>query len=125
MSFNQQVYALVRRIPAGRVLSYGRVALLLGVPRGARSVGWALGSLTGPEPEVPWHRVVNAQGRISIKGSPDVAARQRAKLEAEGVVFDDNDTIAMNKFLWQPSALDVEAIIQHARDQARGGENDG
>ena len=67
-SFNQLVYALVRHIPPGKVLNYGRVAYLLGVPRGARAVGWALSLLKHGDQGVPWHRVVNAHGRVSIKG---------------------------------------------------------
>ena len=83
-SFNQLVYALVRHIPPGKVLNYGRVAYLLGVPRGARAVGWALSLLKHGDQGVPWHRVVNAHGRVSIKGSPEGAAEQRARLEAGG-----------------------------------------
>ncbi|MBN1963706.1 MAG: MGMT family protein [Anaerolineae bacterium] len=115
VSFNQLVYALVRHIPPGRVLSYGRVAALLGVPNGARAVGWALHNLIYDEQGVPWHRVVNARGRISIKGSPEGAAEQRALLEAEGVVFDENDTLDMKAYLWNPAPPEVEVIIQATR----------
>jgi len=63
---------------------------------------------------VPWHRVVNAQGRVSIKGSPEAALEQRARLEAEGVTFDDYDTLDMGKHLWDPAPHEVEAILQAA-----------
>ena len=114
VSFNQLVYALVRAIPPGKVLSYGRVSDLLGVPQGARAVGWALHSLGGAEPTVPWHRVVNVRGRVSIKGSPEAAMEQRARLEGEGVVFDEHDALDMRRHLWTPSLPEVEAIIQGA-----------
>jgi len=85
--FFTRVYAAVRRIPRGRVATYGQVALLLGVPRGARAVGWALRALRGRSASnVPWQRVVGAGGRISLRGGcgPFV---QRKRLEAEGVRF--------------------------------------
>ena len=85
--FFQAVYALVRTIPRGRVATYGQVAGLLGNPRGARAVGWALGALDpAQEPRVPWHRVVSAGGRIAQRGGPGQAL-QRKRLRAEGVAF--------------------------------------
>jgi methylated-DNA-protein-cysteine methyltransferase-like protein len=116
-SFNQLIYALVRHIPYGKVLNYGSVAELLGVPHGARAVGWAMSALKGDDQGVPWHRVVNAHGRISIKGSPQGAAEQRARLEAEGIVFDERGYLNMQKHLWKPSFLEVEAIVQRARGE--------
>jgi methylated-DNA-protein-cysteine methyltransferase-like protein len=85
--FFARVYALVRRIPRGRVVTYGQVAAMLGVPRGARAVGWALRVL--PEDEaarVPWHRVVGAGGRISPRGGPGPEI-QRRRLRSEKVAF--------------------------------------
>ena len=85
--FFPRVYALVRRIPRGRVATYGQVAAMLGVVRGARAVGWALRAL--PEDEaarVPWHRVVGAGGRISPRGGPGPEI-QRRRLRAERVAF--------------------------------------
>ncbi|MGD1994072.1 MAG: MGMT family protein [Anaerolineae bacterium] len=92
----QRVYQLVKQIPAGKVATYGQIAWLVGQPRGARTVGWALRALP-PGAGVPWHRVVNAQGGISI------AARehQRALLEAEGVVFDQSGRIDLDLFGWE------------------------
>lgn len=114
-SFNDLVYALVRAIPPGRVLNYGRVALLLGVPRGARAVGWALRGLPESASDVPWHRVVNAQGRVSIKGSPVAALEQRRRLEDEGVTFDADDRLDLRRHLWTPALPEVEQIIRAAR----------
>ena len=120
LSFNQKVYALVRHIPPGKVLSYGRVAQLLGVPNGAREVGWAMSSLPSGQRDVPWHRVVNAQGRVSIKGSPEAAALQRARLEAEGIAFDEKDRLDMDRHVWQPAPPEVEAILRQARESRPG-----
>ncbi len=85
--FFERVYGLVREIPRGRVVTYGQIAAMLGVPRGARAVGWALRAL--PEARarrVPWHRVVGAGGRISPRGGPGPEI-QRRRLRAEGVAF--------------------------------------
>jgi methylated-DNA-protein-cysteine methyltransferase-like protein len=85
--FFERVYGLVREIPRGRVVTYGQIAVMLGVPRGARAVGWALRAL--PEAQavrVPWHRVVGAAGRISPRRGPGPEI-QRRRLRAEGVTF--------------------------------------
>lgn len=121
-SFNAQVYALVRCIPPGKVLSYGRVAEMLGVPHGAREVGWALSALKHArvEPPVPWHRVLNAQGRISIKGSLEAAFEQRARLEAEGVVFDERDTLDMSRYQWNPSLPELACVLEQIRQGLSG-----
>jgi methylated-DNA-protein-cysteine methyltransferase-like protein len=89
---------MVRRIPPGRVATYGQIARLLDWPRGARTVGWALRALK-PGTGVPWYRVVNAQGRISI----DDVALQRIRLEAEGVVFDESGRIDLARYRWSPA----------------------
>jgi len=84
-TFFSQVYAAVRRIPRGRVATYGQVAAVIGVPRGARAVGWALRALRGrAATRVPWHRVVGAGGRISPRAGTGPAL-QRSRLLSEGV----------------------------------------
>jgi methylated-DNA-protein-cysteine methyltransferase related protein len=86
-SFFASVYRAVRRIPRGRVATYGQLARWLGVPRGARAVGWALRALPSrQERSVPWHRVVSAGGRIAPRAGAG-PERQRRKLRAEGVRF--------------------------------------
>jgi methylated-DNA-protein-cysteine methyltransferase-like protein len=92
----ERVYALVRQIPRGRVAPYGWIARWLGWPHGARTVGWALRALR-PGTDVPWHRVVNAQGRISLAD----ARAQRMLLEAEGVVFDATGRIDLTTYAWK------------------------
>ena len=85
--FFEQVYGLVGQVPLGRVATYGQIAALLGVPRGARAVGWALRALGGKRAAaVPWHRVVGAGGRISPRAG-NGPALQRRRLCAEGVRF--------------------------------------
>ena len=83
--FFAAVYAAVRRVPRGQVVTYGGLARLLGVPRGARAVGWALRALPRAlEREVPWHRVVGAGGRIARRAGPGPQVQAR-RLRAEGV----------------------------------------
>jgi len=87
--FFERVREIVRTIPRGRVATYGQVAALLGVPRGARAVGWALRALDAEaHVRVPWHRVVGAGGRISLGGRP-AGVEQLARLRREGVRLRD------------------------------------
>lgn len=99
-SFFEQVYQVVAVIPPGRVATYGQIAAFLGNPRAARTVGWALHS-TPAGMDLPWHRVINAQGRIG--GPPDGyrAREQRALLEAEGIVLDKSGRIDLEEYSWQ------------------------
>lgn len=98
--FRRRVYDVVRRVPAGRVTTYGDVATLLGSPRVARQVGWALAALGPEDDDVPWHRVINAQGRITIKGDLLRPDEQRRRLIAEGVAFDDRDRVDLTAVRW-------------------------
>ena len=102
-TFFQQVYEVVRLIPRGKVASYGQIARLLGAPRAARTVGWAMAEC--PD-DVPWQRVVNARGQISLKGPTGGATQQRALLEAEGVEFDEHGQIDLARYGW--AGLDLE-----------------
>lgn len=98
--FYQQVCDLVRQIPPGRVTTYGTVARMLGDPRAARAVGYALRALPD-DTDVPWQRVINAQGTISLKSrSPEETSLQRDLLEAEGVEFDAQDRVDFERFGW-------------------------
>lgn len=78
----KQMLAIIRRVPRGRVTTYGAVARAAGYEGAARQVAWAL---HGCSPDIPWHRVVGANGRILLRGHP--ALEQRLRLEQEGVVF--------------------------------------
>jgi methylated-DNA-protein-cysteine methyltransferase-like protein len=97
-------YRIVRRIPRGRVATYGEVALVAGKPRAARQVGYALAALRGARHDVPWQRVLGARPRgraaISIL-DPMGAAVQRKLLEAEGVRFDARERVDLAEFGWR------------------------
>ena len=94
------VYAQVRRIPRGRVMTYGQIATLLGSRLSPRAVGWAL---HGCPRGVPWQRVVNASGGCSTDRLPDMApGLQRALLEREGVEFRGNGTLDLARYRWTP-----------------------
>ena len=98
----RDIYAVVCRIPAGKVASYGQVAALAGLPGRARQVGYALSALASGS-GVPWQRVVNAQGEISRRsdGGPG-SSLQRMLLEAEGVSFSAGGNIDLERFRWRP-----------------------
>jgi methylated-DNA-protein-cysteine methyltransferase-like protein len=101
-NFFERVYRVVRQIPRGKVASYGQIAALLGHPQAARTVGWALNALRGGEiDDVPWQRVINSEGRISISRVDLGADLQRALLEQEGVVFNENGRVDMDRFGWR------------------------
>jgi methylated-DNA-protein-cysteine methyltransferase related protein len=91
----------VRRIPKGRVATYGQIACLAGIPRQPRQVGYALAALRDDHP-VPWHRVVNSKGAISQRSESGFEELQRILLEGEGVVFDAKGRISLSRFRWRP-----------------------
>jgi methylated-DNA-protein-cysteine methyltransferase related protein len=97
--FTLRVVEAIRAIPRGNVATYGQIAILAGSLTGARQVSWVLNSCSRSE-NLPWHRVVNSRGTISLEGEGKI--EQRALLEAEGVLFDDEGRIDLVKFLWQP-----------------------
>ena len=97
----ERVYAVVRRIPAGRVATYGQVARLAGLGRNARQVGYALHVLSGRS-LVPWHRVINAKGEISLCPFGGADVTQRLRLEREGVRFDARGRTDLTTFGWRP-----------------------
>lgn len=90
---------MVRGIPHGRVTTYGHIAALCGKPRAARTVGWALHALPD-DSDVPWHRVINARGGISISKVGLPPELQRALLEREGVVFGPDGCVDLARWQW-------------------------
>jgi len=114
--FFGKVYVLVRQIPVGKVTSYGSIARMLEMPHAARTVGWALHSLP-PNLDVPWHRVINKRGQISLRGDGDGGRLQRALLEQEGVEFDATGTVDWERFEWQ--GLSPDEVRELIRECAR------
>ena len=99
-SFFERVYASSDRSRAAR-WRYGQIAALLGHPQAARTVGWALNALRRSEiGDMPWQRVINSHGRISISRADLSADIQRALLEEEGVEFDEREHVDMRRFGW-------------------------
>ena len=98
----ERIYEVVRQIPPGRVATYGQVAALAGMPGQARLVGYALNSLPDDH-DVPWQRVINAQGRISERGNPEWEDFQRILLEAEEVMPNDAGIISLARYRWEPT----------------------
>ncbi len=104
-NFYEQVYAVSRRIPKGKVTSYGRIANMLGAPNAARAVGYALRALKDKQDDptyddVPWQRVVNSQGRISIANREFGAQLQAKLLRKEGVLVSEDLQINLDIYLW-------------------------
>lgn len=95
------IYEVVRRIPRGKVSTYGEVARLAGLPGHARQVGYALAALPSGS-GVPWQRVVNARGRISFPVGSELAELQRGLLQHEGVQFEADGRIELARFAWRP-----------------------
>jgi len=103
LHFHDRVFTVVRTVPSGSVTTYGDVGTVLGTPRLARQVGWALASLAhdlGKTADVPWHRVINARGSISHRGDFVRAEEQRQRLENEGVFFDGSGTCDLEAHRW-------------------------
>ncbi|NJD20362.1 MAG: methyltransferase [Gemmatimonadetes bacterium] len=102
MTTYAQYWAVARRIPRGRVATYGQVAELAGLRGRARQAGYAMSALPD-ESDVPWHRVVNARGEVRRRsGGPAFEKIQRALLEAEGGVFDAAGRISLERYGWRP-----------------------
>ena len=99
-SVRDRIYEVARRIPAGKVATYGQVATLAGARGHARQAGYALHGLPDGA-DVPWYRVINARGQISVRSAPDSAADQKRLLEAEGVEFDSLGRIDLSRFRWR------------------------
>lgn len=108
-SYNDRVYEICRAIPAGRVMTYGRIAQLIPPPGGMApdtylklSPRWVGGAMAACPDGVPWQRVINGQGKVSSRPGMAVLV-QRKLLEGEGVVFDARDRVDLTTYLWQPA----------------------
>jgi len=103
--FYRRLYRIVRHIPKGRVATYGVLARLAGRPGAARTVGWALSALPG-DADVPWWRVLNAAGRISLSAHAHTSVVQRALLLREGIRFAPGGAVNLGVFGWPAEAYD-------------------
>jgi methylated-DNA-protein-cysteine methyltransferase-like protein len=121
MSINQtsydRIYEIVRLIPKGQVATYGQIAELANLAGKARVVGYALYRVDLQDLDIPWQRVVNAKGKVSL--SPlrfGTDYLQRSLLESEGIIFNGTDQIDLRKYLWKPS---LPIICQSFANQIR------
>lgn len=103
--FFEKVYLVVKKIPPGKVATYGQIAQILGKPRSARVVGWALH--VNRDKEVPCHRVVNKEGRLATTFGMGGWEEQKRGLQAEGVKFADEKHVFLKKYLWQPKRISL------------------
>ena len=101
----ERIWRIVARVPRGRVATYGQIARMAGLLNGARTVGWAMRAVPdeariGGRP-IPWHRVINAQGSISLRGGGGGASRQSAALRREGVRVRTGGRVDLGRYLWR------------------------
>lgn len=104
MLSHDAIWQCVSCIPEGRVATYGQIASLCGYPRHARQVGYALAALPD-DTRIPWHRVINARGAVSLRRRSSADEYQRLLLEDEAVVFGANGRIDLSRFQWQPGSV--------------------
>jgi len=113
------IWSVVRKVPRGRVATYGQIAEIAGLEGHARQVGYALHNL--PEKSnVPWHRVVNAKGEISVRTGGDSHELQRHLLEAEGVEFDARGRMDLKRYRWGRVAKPQSRRGSEAQRKGRG-----
>lgn len=105
MDFTSEVIRLIKSIPRGKVATYGQIAYLTGLYPSVRRVVWILHSCSEKE-GLPWHRVVNRKGKISLRPGAGYE-KQKELLEGEGVFFDDDDRIDLDRFLWEAEEGDI------------------
>lgn len=98
-----RIYAVIRRVPRGKVSTYGDIAKIAGYPGHARQVGYALHAL-GSHAPIPWHRVINSSGRISLPPE-EGGAEQRLRLVAEGVMVQAGGRVKLTEYRWAPRSL--------------------
>ena len=119
---HQRIWDVISLIPRGKVANYGQIARIAGLGKRARLVGYALHSAPD-ELELPWHRVINAQGKISFPRDSDSYRRQRGLLEAEGIVF-TADRVDFKIWRWLPDTgdfpkeyVELDHVFEEGLDQ--------
>ncbi len=116
---NRRIYAVIEDIPPGRVASYGQVADIAGIPRGARQVAYALRCLPSGH-TLPWFRIITASGKLAFERGSTPFITQRDKLRAEGVRV-DKGKVSMREFRWQP---DLDELLWKPSDAWDEGEQE-
>ena len=119
------IWKVVARIPRGRVATYGQVARMAGLPGAARTVGWALGALPDDSSRgggaVPWHRVINAAGRVSLRGPGDATCRRQiARLRREGIRPRADGSIDLGRYGWDGRVAPMKPAAPGAVRRAPG-----
>ncbi len=109
-NFFERVWLLVAKIPKGKVATYGQLAYLLDSPSAARTVGWAMHS-TPENLDIPWHRVINSKGRISLDCGEHDPNLQRVLLEQDGVVFDERGCVDLSTYQWHPDMDEIDRAL--------------
>lgn len=99
-AFTKKVLQNIAKIPKGKVATYKQIAALSGKPQGSRAVAWILHSCS-TRYKLPWHRVLNAQGRISFEKNSHNFRKQKRTLESEGISFTDDGQLNLSKFQWK------------------------
>jgi methylated-DNA-protein-cysteine methyltransferase related protein len=108
--FSKQVIEIIKCVPYGKVVSYGQVAALAGVPRAARQVGFAL-KRNESDGDIPWWRVINNEGRITIKGNfYNSAILQKQMLEDEGIIVSKDFLVDMHEYRFRPDIVQMKAM---------------
>ena len=122
IAFNHQVWEIVAKIPKGKVTTYGRIASMIPRPRGvgvrqyrAAKARWVGQAMAHCPSDLPWHRVINSQGTISIRSGNDHHILQRKLLEKEGMIFEGRGKIALARFLWDPPSGITESTKKARR----------
>ncbi|MNJ91283.1 methylated-DNA--protein-cysteine methyltransferase [compost metagenome] len=105
--FSSKVIGHIKKIPKGRVATYGQIAKLAGKPQGSRGVAWILHSCTVSH-KLPWYRVLNSKGKISFPVATSLYKKQKKLLLQEGVAFKENDQIDMGQFQWKKKTSPVK-----------------
>jgi methylated-DNA-protein-cysteine methyltransferase-like protein len=100
-SLFQRFYQIIARIPRGHVATYGQIARLAGLPRHARHVGYALAAPNGSK--LPWQRVINSKGEISLRATPFGAEEQKAALMKEGIRLNRKGRVDLGRYQWAPA----------------------
>ena len=109
LAYREGVYAIVRQIPRGRVMTYGQIAGILGEGYTARTVGYVM---HGSDDDVPWQRVINSQGKCSTGRLTIPMNLQQEILESEGIEFKPSGKCVLNKYQWYPEGYEREEDIQ-------------